>query len=84
MITHQAYACAREADSDFYCLKDYQNLAIPGTHEALMQGRGNDYSRAINQILQTKINKPMGGLKILRNRTKLLIDADLKREQGER
>jgi len=48
MITHQPTLAAR-ADR-ILLLKDYQ-ISQSGTHEALMQGE-NDYSRAINQILQ--------------------------------
>ncbi|REG84720.1 peptidase domain-containing ABC transporter [Algoriphagus antarcticus] len=48
MITHQPSLAAR-ADR-ILLLKDYQ-IAQSGTHEALMLSE-NDYSRAINQILQ--------------------------------
>jgi ATP-binding cassette subfamily B protein len=48
MITHQPTLAAR-ADR-ILLLKDYQ-ITQSGTHEALMQSE-NDYSRAINQILQ--------------------------------
>jgi ATP-binding cassette subfamily B protein len=48
MITHQPTLAAR-ADR-ILLLKDFQ-ISQSGTHEALMQSE-NDYSRAINQILQ--------------------------------
>jgi ATP-binding cassette subfamily B protein len=48
MITHQPTLAAR-ADR-ILLLKDFQ-ITQSGTHEALMQSE-NDYSRAINQILQ--------------------------------